>query len=366
MSELQSELSFDGVTGQNRAEQLAWLANTIADIADEDERVVAGAADLKLTTQLSKFEERHPDRFYQFGISERNMIGNAAGMAACGLRPYVGTMASFAGILALENIKTDLAYPRMPVRVLGTHTGICTGYFGTSHHATEDLSTTRAVADLLVLAPADGHSAAQLVRQTHELDQPIYIRLGRGRPEDVVHPENAAVEFGKLATVRQGRDVAIFATGEMVAASLHAADTLESEGLESTVVDVHTIKPFDVLGAVEIGEAHSAVITVEDHNTEGGLGSIVRDALASRGCRTPVYKHGLRDEFAITGPPAHLYTYYGLDARGIATVSERVLELATAGTFFNREKRTIWGTADREKAMSSVRAESSRAKMHVS
>lgn len=363
MIDLKSEKSFDGVTGQNRAEQLAFLANTIADIADDDDRVVAGASDLKLTTQLSKFEQRHPDRFYQFGISERNMVGAAAGMASCGLRPYVGTMASFAGVLAFENIKTDLAYPRMPVRVIGSHAGICTGYFGTSHHATEDLSTTRAVADLLVLSPADGHSAAELVRQTHDIDQPIYIRLGRGRPEDVVHAAAATVEFGKLATVREGKDVAIFATGEMVAAALSAADLLASKGITPTVIDVHTIKPFDIAGAVEVAGAHSAVVTVEDHNTEGGLGTIVRDALASRGCPTPVYKHGLRDEFAITGAPAHLYVYYGLDQAGIATVSERVLDLASSGSFFDREQRTIWGTADREAAMAQVRSNSSRAKV---
>ena len=361
MADLRSAESFDGILNQNRAHQLAVLAHAIADLADDDQRVVAGAADLKVSTQMSEFEKRHPDRFYQFGISERNMIGAAAGMAACGLRPYVATFAAFSGLLAFENIRTDLGYTKMPVRVLATHAGISTGYFGTSHHALEDISATRAVANLVVLSACDGHSAAELVRQTHEMDAPVYIRLGRGR-EEAVYGETPDIEFGRLSTLRTGSDVALFATGLMVAHAVTAAEELSATGIEATVVDVHTIKPFDIDRAVEIASGCRSVVTIEEHNTEGGLGTIVRDSLADRGCATPVYKHGLNDEYSIVGLPSHLYEYYGLDGHGVATVVSRVVESVDASRFFDREERILWSDADRAEAMESVRSRSERAK----
>jgi transketolase len=361
MSALRSDASFGGIVNQNRAHQLSVLAHALADMADDDERIVAGSADLKVSTQMSEFEKRHPDRFYQFGISERNMIGAAAGMASCGLRPYVATFAAFSGLLAFENIRTDLAYTKMPVRVLATHAGISTGYFGTSHHALEDVSATRAVANLVVLSPCDGHSAAELIRQTHDLDAPIYIRLGRGR-EAAVYGESPRVEFGQHHVLRRGSDLAIFATGLMVAYAVDATEELAGAGVDATVVDVHTLKPFDVVSAVEVASGCRAVVTVEEHNTEGGLGTILRDALGGRGCPTPVYKHGIHDEFSIVGVPSHLYEYYGLDGHGVATVASRVLEAVDSGRFFDREEERIWTDADRAEAMEAVRARSERAK----
>jgi transketolase len=358
---LVSDRSFNGLTNQNRNVELRIPALALADIADRDDRIVAGSADLKVSTQLSVFEERHPDRFFQFGISERNMMAAAAGMASCGLLPYVGTFASFSGLMCLENIRTDMGYPNMPVRVLATHAGVACGYFAVSHHATEDISAVRGVANLMVLSPCDGNSAAALVRSTVDVAGPIYIRLGRGR-EAPVYPKDVVIVPGAPGVLREGTDVLIAATGVMVQEALEAADHLMESGIGSTVVDVHTLKPFPSSVIAELAANHRAVITVEEHNVLGGLGSMVTEAVADAVVGTPVYRHGFYDEYAIIGSPTHLYEYYGLDGRGIATVVGRVLDLIQSGGLpKSRSGHPLWNESDRAAALASVRARSSRA-----
>lgn len=317
--------TFDSFGTLDLAVQLARVADAIADLADADPRVVAGSADLKYATQLHRFEARHPDRFFQFGIAERTMVGAAAGMAAAGLLPYVATFASFAGLLCYENIRTDLAYPRVPVRLLATHSGVSMGFFSTSHHATEDLSATRSVAGLMVLSPADGASAAALLRATVDEPGPVYLRLGRGREESV---DEEAIELvpGPPRVLRRGADLLLVATGVQVRPSLDAADRLAAEGIEATVLDVHTIKPFDADAVTAEVARHRAVLTVEDHNVEGGLGTLIQEAAGAARVDVVIAKHGIPDEYAIIGPPSHVYRYYGLDASGIVTVSRRLLD----------------------------------------
>ena len=318
---LRNEKSFDSINTRRLAKQLVIVGRALADLADHDERIVAGSADLKFSTLLSEFEDRHPDRFFQFGISERNMVSAAAGMAACGLIPYVGTFASFAGLLCYEAIRTDLAYPYVPVRVLATHAGISMGYFGTSHHATEDLSALRSIARLMVLSPADGVSAADLLGATVDHPGPIYFRLSRGREDRLPSSVPAVGGPGPARVLRDGSDLAIVATGLMVKNALDAAEVLAGTGTDATVLDVHTLKPFDGDALAALVVRHPAVLVVEEHNTEGGLGSLVQEELAARDVRSPVYKHGLHDEYCIIGPPHHCYQYYGLDADGIVTVA---------------------------------------------
>jgi transketolase len=358
---LLSEHSFNGLTNQNRNVQLRIPALALADLADTDDRIVAASADLKVSTQLSAFEDRHPTRFFQFGISERNMMAAAAGMASCGLLPYVGTFAAFSGLLAFENIRTDMAYPHMPVRVLATHAGIACGYFATSHHATEDISAVRAVANLMVLSPCDGNSAAALIRSTVEHDGPIYVRLGRGR-ETPVYPDGVVLEAGDPSVLRAGSDVLLLSTGVVVQEALEAARLLAERGIESSVVDVHTLKPFPEAAVARLATGHRAVVVAEEHNVLGGLGSMALEALADAGSGVPAYKHGLYDEYSIVGSPTHLFEYYGIDGAGIAIVAERVLGLVEAGTFQARDRSIpLWTTEDRAGAMRTIRDRSSRA-----
>jgi transketolase len=359
---LLSERSFNGLTNQNRNLQLRIPVLALADLADDDDRIVAASADLKVSTQLSEFEKRHPDRFFQFGISERNMAAAAAGMASCGLLPYIGTFAAFSGLLAYENIRTDMAYPNMPVRVLATHAGVACGFFATSHHATEDISALRSVANLMVLSPCDGESAAALIRATVEHPGPIYFRMGRGREVPVYQSTLAGYGPGAPNVLRKGADVLLAATGVMVQEALDAATLLAEEGINASVLDVHTLKPFPDADIAESASQHRAVITIEEHNVLGGLGSMVQEAAAADGIATPVYKHGLQDEYSIIGAPSHLFEYYGLDGHGIATVTKRVTDLISTNRFQARDLRMpVWTNEDRRGAMEAIRNRSARA-----
>jgi transketolase len=349
-----SNRSFESWETRFQATQLLKVGRTLAEMAETDERIIVATADLKYATLVSEFEERHPDRFFQFGIAERNMIGAAAGMATCGLLPYISTFASFSGLLGYEGIRTDLAYPRVPVRVLATHSGISMGFFSTSHHATEDISALRSVAGLTVLSPADGTSAAALLRATVEEPGPIYFRLGRGREPSVYDQLPTTFKPGNPWKAREGSDLLIVATGIMVGNAIAAAEGLQTKGISTAVLDVHTLKPFAADEIVELATTFPAVLVVEEHNTEGGLGTMTAEALALAGARIPMLKHGIPDEYCIIGPPAHCYAYYGLDGPGIEVVASRFVE--RAGAWFEGADRTCWTDEDRDVVMRTSRA----------
>lgn len=352
-TDLRDERSFDHV-GRDRGNNFV-AGEVLADLADSDQRIVAGAADLTYVTQMTPFAERHPDRYIQFGISERHMLSTAAGLATCGLLPYMATFASFSALQAFENIRTDHAYPRLPVRVVATHAGIAMGFFGTSHHATEDIAALRAISGLTIVSPADAVSTAALLRSTVDHPGPIYFRLGRGREGAVYETLPADFSLGTPQLVRRGSDVLLVSTGAMVEPCLGAADRLDESGLRAGVLDVHCLKPFPAEAITEQAADHTAVVVVEEHNTEGGLGTLVTEALAARGHTVPVYKHGLRDEFGIVGPPSHLYRYYGLDATGIATLSRRVLDLVDDRKFFALGGATLWTDTDKAAVLEETR-----------
>lgn len=346
-ADLRDPRSFDHV-GRDVGAKGFIAGRVLADLADDDERIVAASSDLKYVTQMAVFDSRHPGRFLQFGISERNMIGAAAGLATVGLIPYVSTFACFSALLGYENIRTDLAYPRLPVRILATHAGIAMGYFGTSHHATEDIAALRAVADLTIVSPCDARSTEALLRSTVDWDGPIYFRLGRGREDDVYDSVPKSYGPGEPTVVARGEDILIAATGLMVSFARDAARSLAARGISATVLDVHTLKPFASDAFAELAAAHRAVVVVEEHNIEGGLGSICVEALAGRRVGTPVFKHGLRDEFSLIGPPSHLYRYYGIDPAGIATVAARALR-ADASPL-----QPLWTESDRRTVLMDV------------
>jgi transketolase len=321
---LQSE-SWHLLTLLERAPGLHTLADTLADLADEGHPIVAGSADLKYSNGLVRFQERHPDRYVQFGISEQHMVTTAAGLATTGMIPYVATFASFLALLACEQIRTDCAWPQLPVRLIGHHAGITLGFYGTSHHATEDLAIGRAIAGLTVVAPADSASLAAVLRASVDHTGPIYIRVGRGQEPDVYDASSLDLRIGRAIRHGRGGDLTILATGSMVSPALHAAVTLRAEGLEIDVLDVHTIKPLDRPAVLEAAGQSRALMTVEEHNVIGGLGGAVAETLADAGAATPLLRHGLRDEYSLIGPPTHLYRHYGLDQDGIAERARTLL-----------------------------------------
>jgi transketolase len=294
----------------------------LADLADSDARIVVMTADLASANRLIDFRLRHPERFFNMGIAEKNMITAGAGLASTGLMPFVGTFASFASLLGYEQIRTDCAYPGMPVRVLAHHSGMSLGYYGSSHHALEDLAAMRVVADLTVACAADGNQLRAMLRASLDLKGALYLRLGRGRDPEVYPTVPEDFEFGRASTIRSGDDCTIIATGSQVHAALGAAELLAERGLAVRVVDMHTIKPLDVAAILAAARETAAVITVEEHSIIGGLGSAVAEVLADQRLAVPFLRHGVNDEYVLIGPPAALYAHYRLDAMGVADVVE--------------------------------------------
>jgi transketolase len=258
------------------------------------------------------------------GIAEKNMITTAAGLASCGHIVYAATFASFSALLGAEQIRTDCAYPRMPVRVIGHHSGISMGFYGTSHHAIEDLAMMRSIADLTVVSAADANQLRAVLRASVDHPGAMYIRLGRGRDPVVYSEVPADFAFGRAKRLREGRDLTIMTTGTELRATLDAATLLAADGIETRVVDMHAVKPLDAAEVEAAAAETGAILTVEEHNVIGGLGSAVAEILVEID-RIPFRRHGLYDEFAPVGPPAALYAHFKLDAAGIAEVARELL-----------------------------------------
>jgi len=296
----------------------------LADLADHDERIVVLTADLAAANRSSDFAERHPDRFFNTGIAEKNMISIAAGLAASGRISFAATFSAFAALLGCEQIRTDCAYPHLPVRVVGHHSGISMGFYGTSHHSLEDIGIMRTIADLTVVCAADANQLRAILRESLTHDGAMYIRLGRGRDPEV-YSEVPKLVFGKSIKLRSGSDLAIVATGSEVYPSLEAATRLAASGINASVYDFHTLKPFDFDSLSEIA-SHGNILTVEEHNRTNGLGTAFAEALMDGGFgHTRLYRHGVPDIHVPVGPPAALYAHYRLDADGIVAVANEFL-----------------------------------------
>jgi transketolase len=303
-----------------RLNKEAIAGEVLADIADERTDVVVLTADLKYSNRLADFADRHPDRFYQIGIAEQNMLSIAAGMAAAGLTPYAGSFAAYVALLGAEQIRTDIAYPGLNVRLLAHHSGFTLGFYGSSHHAMEDLAFMRTIAGMTVVCPADAASIRSLLSNTVDYKGPIYIRLGRGR-EPQVYKSPPALEVGRAIRLLDGNDLTIIATGTMVHPSLRAAERLKSEGVHVSVLDMHTISPIDARAILQAAEQTGRILTVEEHNITGGLGSAVAEVLADSGVVCKLKRHGVPDEYVPVGPPLALYHHYRLDDEGIYDVA---------------------------------------------
>lgn len=299
------------------------LGEELADMADHDPRIVVATADLASANRTNDFRDRHPDRFVNFSIAEKNMITAAAGMASTGLVPYVATFASFAAILGAEAIRTDCAYPRMKVRVLGSHSGMSMGFYGSSHHALEDLGMMRCMADLTVVCATDANHLRAILRASVDHPLAMYIRLGRGR-DPVIYDTVPEIAYGKAIRLRDGTDLTLIACGSQVRACLDAAEKLAEDGISVRVIDMFTISQMDQEEIAAAAKETGAILTVEEHNVTGGLGSAVAEALLDLP-RIRFRKHGVPDNYVEVGPPAALYAHYRLDATGVAEVAKELL-----------------------------------------
>lgn len=297
----------------------------LADLADSDPRIVVLTADLAHANRTVDFAARHPDRFFNVGVAEQNMVSIAAGLASTGLVPFAATFAAYLALLACEQVRTDCAYTGMPVRLLAHHSGMSLGYYGTSHHALEDIAITRAIADLTVVCAADANQLRALLRRSLDWPGAMYIRLGRGRDPEVYSEVPGDFQIGRAVRLREGGDLTIIATGSEVRACLDAADRLAVDGIQARVLDMHTVDPLDREEVLAAAEETAAVLTVEEHNISGGLGSAVAEVLAESGAGIAFRRHGVPDEHVVIGPPAALYNRYRLDAAGIESVTREII-----------------------------------------
>ena len=282
--------------------------------AERDDFVVLDA-DLAAATQTGKFKAAYPERFYDCGIAESNMVGVAAGIAAAGHKVFCSTFAMFAAGRAFEQVRNSVGYPRLDVNICATHAGISVGEDGASHQCNEDIALMRSIPGMTVIVPSDDTEAKAAVRAALDVEGPVYMRLGRLAVPVVNDPETYRFEVGKGVVLREGADVTVVATGLMVAAALEAAESLAEKGVSAEVINIHTVKPLDE-GLVRASAAKTGrVVTCEEHSVVGGLGDAVLAALAAD--PVPVRKVGVNDVFGESGPAVDLLAKYGLDAAGV-------------------------------------------------
>ena len=277
--------------------------------------VVVLEADLGNATKSNAFKEVAPERYFNMGISEQDLIGTAAGFAAAGKIPLASTFAVFATGRAFEQVRNSVCYPKLNVKICATHAGLTVGADGGSHQAIEDISLMRTLPNMTVINPADAKEAEAAVLAAIDYQGPVYIRLGRAETKDI-HDDSYHFEWGKAEVLRQGSDVTIFATGIMTAKALDAAETLAKQGVQAEVINVHTIKPLDEETVIASAKKTGKVVTTEEHSIIGGLGSAVAEVLA-RQCPTKQAFVGVQDSFGESGSPDDLLEKYGLTAEVI-------------------------------------------------
>ena len=299
----------------------------LAKLADKYPEVVCFDADLAGATMSKFFLDAHPDRFFDMGIAEANMQGVAAGMAACGMKPFTNTFAMFAAGRSWEQVRNTIAYPGLNVKVVGSHGGLSVGEDGATHQRIEDFAIMRVIPGMMVLCPCDGYEMEQAVEALINYDGPAYMRLGRLAVDVVTDQiEGYKFELGKGAQLRDGKDVAIIANGMMVQMALEAANQLAAEGINARVIDMHTIKPLDTEIIKKAAEETGAIVVSEEHNVIGGLGAAVAEFCAEN-CPVPVVKHGVNDEFGRSGKAPAVLEAYGLTAEVIAEKAKKAIAM---------------------------------------
>ena len=297
----------------------------ITKLGEEHSDIVVMDADLAGSTKSGVFRKAFPDRHFNCGIAEGNMMAVAAGMAAMGLVPYVSSFAMFAAGRAFEQIRNSIGYPHLNVKIVASHGGISVGEDGASHQCCEDFALMRSIPGMVVMCPADDAEAQAAVRAAYEHDGPVYIRTGRLAVPQFHESVDFGFKIGKGEVLREGNDIAIIATGLMVAEAVSAADALAEKGIHARVVNLCTIKPLDEELVVKAAKECGKVITCEEHNIIGGLGEAVCAVLAEK-CPTPVRRIGVNDEFGHSGPAAALLKEFGLSAEHIAKVAEEFVK----------------------------------------
>ncbi len=300
------------------------FGEALVKIAEENDRIVVLDADLAAATKTGIFKKAYPDRFFDCGIAESNMIGIAAGLATCGKIPFAASFAMFSAGRAFEQVRNSVAYPHLNVKIAGSHAGISTGEDGATHQCLEDIALMRSIPGMTVINPCDHYEMLGAVKAMAELDGPCYVRLGRLAVESVNNNDDYKFELGKGVQLRDGNDVTIIATGLLVQEAVKASDSLKAQGINARVINIHTIKPIDEEIIIKAAKETGKIITCEEHNVIGGLGEAVC-AVLSENCPTPVKRIGVYDKFGHSGPAVGLLEEFGLCASNIEKVTKEFI-----------------------------------------
>lgn len=303
--------------GQAVATRDAYGA-ALAELGKRNEKVVVLDADLSGSTKTAKFAKIFPERFFNMGISEADMVNTAAGLSLTGKIPFASTFAVFETGRAWEQIRQTICYSHLNVKLVATHSGITVGEDGASHQALEDIAIMRVLPEMVVIAPSDGYETQQVINEIAEYYGPVYVRLGRAKVPAVL-PSNYKFKIGKAYKFNIGRDVNIIANGIMVSAALQARDILSKKGIDAGVINMATIKPLDAEAVLEAAENSKLIVTAEEHSIIGGLGSAVSEFL-SENHPMPVRRIGTRDTFGCSGKPDELLKLFHLTADDIVNI----------------------------------------------
>jgi len=312
--------------GENIATRAAY-GKALVELAEKYPELVVFDADLAGATMTNGFMKAYPERFFDMGIAECNMVGVAAGMATCGFKPFVNTFAMFAAGRAWEQVRNTVCYPGLNVKVVGSHGGLSVGEDGATHQCIEDFAIMRAIPGMTVLCPCDGNEMRLATEALLNYDGPAYMRLGRLAVDTVTDTiDGYKFEIGKGCTLVDGTDVTIIAVGMNVQMSLKAAEALKAEGISARVIDMHTIKPLDTELVLKAAKETGCIVTTEEANVMGGLGAAVAEYL-SENCPVPVIRHGVNDEFGRSGKAPLVLEAYGITAEKIAECAKKAISL---------------------------------------
>lgn len=287
----------------------------LAELGEKKQNIVVLDADLSESTKTCIFAKKFPNRFFEMGISEQDMLGTAAGLASSGLIAYASSFAVFATGRAYDQIRNSICYPKLNVKICASHAGVTVGEDGATHQMIEDINLMRGLPNMLVMSTSDDTQTRWAVEEISKIDGPVYLRVGR-YATPVIYDENQKFEFGKGIQIGEGTDATVIATGLCVSEALKAKEELEKEGINIRVVDIHTIKPIDKELIVKCAKETKRIITIEEHNIIGGLGTAVCEVLSEE-YPTKVTRLGINDRFGISAPAKELVPYFKLDANSI-------------------------------------------------
>jgi len=287
----------------------------LAELGEKNKNIVVFDADLAGATKTAIFAKKYPERFFNMGIAEQDMMGTAAGMATFGKIPYVSTFAMFATGRPYDQIRNSICYPKLNVKICATHSGITVGEDGATHQMLEDINLMRGLPNMTVICTSDDTETKWAVEEISKIEGPVYLRLCR-LATPVIYEENQKFELGKAVQIGEGTDATIFATGVVVSEAIKAKEELEKQGINVRVVDIHTIKPIDKETIIKCAKETKKIISIEDHSIIGGLGTAISEVLTEE-YPTKLIKMGIKDEFGKSGKATELLEHYGLTAKNI-------------------------------------------------